>query len=98
MADTIRAVAHIKAQADKVDEMREVLVGLLEPTRNEEGCISYILTQNTADPTDFTFIEEWASEEAMQAHLGSAHVAEALSRLPEVGAAEPDIRSYEVIG
>ena len=97
MADSIRAVAHIKAQADKVEEMRTVLMALLEPTRNEEGCISYILTQNTDDPTDFTFIEEWASEEAMQKHLGSDHVAEALSHLPEVGAADPDIRSYEVI-
>ena len=97
MADTIRAVAHIKARADKVEEMREVLMGLLEPTRNEDGCVSYILTQNTADPTDFTFLEEWESEEAMQAHLGSAHVAESLSHLPEVGAADPDIRSYEVI-
>ena len=97
MADTIRAVAHIKARADKVSEMREVLMGLLEPTRNEAGCVSYILTQNTADPTDFTFLEEWESEAAMQAHLGSAHIAEALARLPEVGAADPDIRSYEVI-
>ena len=97
MADTIRAVAHIKARPDKVERMREVLTALLEPTRNEDGCISYVLTQNTDDPTDFTFIEEWQSQEAMQAHLGSEHVAEALSHLPEVGAADPDIRSYKVV-
>lgn len=93
----IRAVAHIKARPDKVSEMREVLMALLEPTRNEEGCVSYILTQNTDDPTDFTFIEEWESLEAMSAHLGSSHVEEALSHLSEVGAADPDIRTYEVL-
>ncbi len=93
----IRAVAHIRARADKVEEMRAVLTALLEPTRREDGCVSYILTQNLDDPTDFTFIEEWKSREAIQAHLGSEHVAEALSHLPEVGAADPDIRSYEVL-
>ena len=93
----IRAVAHIKARSDKVEEMRAVLTALLEPTRREDGCVSYILTQNLDDPTDFTFIEEWESREAIQAHLGSAHVAEALSHLPEVGAADPDIRTYEVL-
>ena len=93
----IRAVAHIRARADKVEEMRTVLMALLEPTRREDGCVSYILTQNLDDPTDFTFIEEWESREAIQAHLGSEHVAEALSHLPEVGAADPDIRSYEVL-
>ena len=97
MADTIRAVAHIRARPDKVERMREVLTALLEPTRQEDGCVSYILTQNTDDPTDFTFIEEWQSVGAMQAHLGSEHVAEALSHLPEVGAADPDIRSYKVV-
>ena len=93
----IRAVAHIKARPDKVAEMREVLMALLEPTRNEEGCVSYVLTQNVDDPTDFTFIEEWESVEAVQAHLSSEHIAAALARLPEVGAADPDIRTYEVL-
>ena len=97
MADTIRAVAHIKARPDKVEAMRELLTGLLEPTRKEDGCLSYILTQNTDDPTDFTFIEEWQSAQHMQTHLGSAHIQEALSHLPNVGAADPDIRTYKVV-
>jgi len=97
MADTIRVVAHIKAKPDKVEEMRNVLTKIVEPTRKEDGCISYTLTQNVADPTDFTFVEEWESAEKMQAHLGSAHIQEALGQLPNVGAADPDIRTYKVL-
>ena len=93
----IRSVSHSRARPDKVEEMRAVLTALLEPTRREDGCVSYILTQNVDDPTDFTFIEEWTSLGAIQIHLGSAHVAEALSHLPEVGAADPELRTYEVL-
>lgn len=97
MADTIRVVAHIKAKADRVDKMREVLSKLVEPTRKEDRCISYIPTQNTDDPTDFTFIEEWDNAERLQAHMGTSHVQEALKHLPDVGAADPDIRTYTVL-
>ena len=50
------------ARPGKEDELRALLRGLIEPTRREPGCVTYELLQNTADPTDFTFVEEWSSE------------------------------------
>jgi quinol monooxygenase YgiN len=54
---TIRVVARVVALPDKVEEVKSVLIGLIEPTRKEDGCIIYELLQNHADPTDFTFVE-----------------------------------------
>jgi len=55
-AGLLRVIARIKAKSDAVSEVRELLCGLIEPTRKESGCISYELLQNRDDPTDFTFV------------------------------------------
>lgn len=55
---TIRIVARVIALPNKVEELKAVLLELIEPTRQEAGAIRYELLQNQSDPTDFTFIEE----------------------------------------
>jgi quinol monooxygenase YgiN len=94
---TIRVVARVVALPDKVEEVKSVLLGLIEPTRKEQGCIVYELLQNQADPTDFTFVEEWETQALLEAHLASAHIEEAESQLNGLVAAEPDIRLYQLL-
>ncbi|MEW6496150.1 MAG: putative quinol monooxygenase [Cyanobacteriota bacterium] len=95
---TIRVVARVVALEDKVEQVKSVLIGLVEPTRKEEGCLVYELLQNQKDSTDFTFVEEWESQELLDAHLASAHIAEAVSQLNGLLAAAPDIRVYRLLG
>jgi quinol monooxygenase YgiN len=94
---TLRVVARLVSQAGKVEEFKAILSTLREPTRKEAGCISYELTQNNADPTDFTFIEEWASQEALDAHMKTAHIADALGKATPLFGAPPDIRVFTTI-
>ena|SRR3569832_1978945 len=94
---TIRVVARIVALPDKVEQLKSVLIGLIEPTRKEEGCIAYELLHNQADSTDFTFVEEWESQALLDTHLASAHIQEAVSQLNSLVAAEPDIRVYRLL-
>ena len=98
MNPTLHVVAHIAARPDTVTEAQTLLQGLLEPTRREPGCLRYTLLHNPADPTDFTFVEEWADQAALDAHLASPHVQAALAEGPRLLAAVPDIRTYTVIG
>lgn len=95
---TLRVVAHITARPDTVDETKKVLLGLIEPTRAEEGCVNYELLQNNADPTDLTFVEEWSGDAALDAHLATPHLQSALERFGDLLAAPPDIRRYTLIG
>ena len=94
----VRVVARIVARPGKVEELRAVLQGLVGPTRKEPGCVTYELLQNKTDLTDFTFVEEWRSEEELDAHLQSPHLQEARVRLPDLATADPDIRRYSVVG
>ena len=98
LEQAVQVVARIVARSGKEDELRTLLRGLIEPTRREPGCVTYELLQNTADPTDFTFVEEWSSGADLDAHLQSAHLRNARSRLPELTVADPDIRRYTVVG
>ncbi|MEI2782883.1 MAG: putative quinol monooxygenase [Candidatus Competibacter sp.] len=66
---TIHVVARIVAKPEAVTQLQAVLAALLEPTRQEAGCHRYTLLQNRQDPTDFTFVEEWASDTAIDAHM-----------------------------
>ena len=93
----IRIVAKVIANPDSVDQVRSILSDLVEPTRKESGCISYELLQNRTDPTDFTFVEEWATDAAIDAHLTTKHISDALTKLPGLISGEPDIRRYNVV-
>ena len=93
-ASPLRVVARIKAKPEKVGEVRELLRGLVEPTRREFGCVSYELLQNREDPTDFTFVEEWESDAAFESHAASDHIKAIGPKLQPVVTDPPEIRTY----
>jgi quinol monooxygenase YgiN len=95
--DSLRVVARIKALPDTVDLVRSILLELIGPTRKEDGCIVYELLQNKADPTDFTFVEEWQNESSLERHANSPHLKTAAEKLHGVVAEAPDIRTYSVV-
>jgi quinol monooxygenase YgiN len=80
-AAPLHVIARIRALPEHVEAVREVLVGFVAPTRAERGCLLYDLFQNRADPTDFTFVEAWADEDALDEHAKSRHLSEGRARL-----------------
>ncbi len=74
MANALTIVAHIEAQADKVNLVRSELLKLIAPTRAETGCLQYELHQDHENPAIFKFLESWESRELWQAHLDSPHL------------------------
>jgi quinol monooxygenase YgiN len=95
--ENVRVLARVIALPDKIEEVKAIAIALLEPTRAESGCIYYDLLQGCEDPTDFTFVEEWKGIEALNAHLQSEHVRQALEQINGLVAAGPDIRRYNLI-
>ena len=93
----IKVVTRIVAQPEGAEGMQAVLRDLLEPTRAEPGCLHYELLQNISDPTDFTFVQEWESREAFEAHLKSEHTQQVARKLTRLLKVMPDIRRYTPI-
>jgi quinol monooxygenase YgiN len=77
----IDVVAHIHASPGQEAAVREVLEGFVAPTLKEDGCLRYDLFVDADDPAKFTFIEEWSSREALEAHGRSTHITSGRARM-----------------
>lgn len=93
----MKVILRVIAKPDKVDELRSILLQLAAASRKEDGCLDYEVLQNTADPCDFTLVEEWTTESALDTHLTTAHVQEAFSKGIPLLAKEPDNRRYSSV-
>ena len=80
----VDVIAHIHAKPGREEDLRKVLESFVAPTRLEDGCIRYDLFVDLDHPTKFTFIEEWASREALNTHGQSAHIQEGRKHFPEL--------------
>ena len=96
--ESVRVVAHLRAKAGKEQELKALLLSLLKPTRMEKGCREYRLYQSKQEVSDMTFVEEWDSDEALDAHLQTPHVQTVLAQVPALIYAPPDIRRYRLVG
>jgi quinol monooxygenase YgiN len=74
----LNVVAVITAKPGQEATVRDALDALVAPTRAEEGCLSYELFESQADPTTFITIELWRSQDDLDAHTKSPHLAAAL--------------------
>lgn len=88
MTQTVVLVVEFGARPETVDELRELLLDLVVQTRAEEGCLRYDLHAHSDDPSRLTFVEEWASAEALARHDGTPWVAALREQLPRLVAEE----------
>lgn len=99
MTDTVVLVVTFTARPDSIDELRERLLGVVGPTRAEDGCLRYDLHEHPDDPLRLSFVEEWSSPDAHAAHDGTAWVAELREHLPRLvgpdGVQRTDLRRLE---
>jgi quinol monooxygenase YgiN/predicted small metal-binding protein len=95
--NTLITIVRLKSKPGKEAELKELLQGLLIPTRNEPGCISYELLMNKEDPTEFTFVEQWKDDNALNGHFETSHIKNALQKLPDILAEDMDLRKYDYI-
>ncbi len=72
--EKLTVVAYIKAKPGQAEAVRDELMALIQPTRNEPACINYDLHRSNADPDLFMFHENWQSKEDLDAHLETPHL------------------------
>jgi quinol monooxygenase YgiN len=87
--DHVTLVVEFHAVPGRGSELRRLLLGLVTPTRAEEGCLLYDLHEDPADPDALWFYEQWASAAHHAAHDLTSHVAAAVGVLPQLTASAP---------
>ena len=68
----VRVIARSVARRGKENQLRELLRGMLVPTRAESGCKLYELYESDSNGR-FYFYEIWESQAALDQHAASPH-------------------------
>jgi len=74
MSNVLTIIARIEAKPGKIDLVKTALIKLIEPTRQEQGCLQYDLQQDNENPNVFMFYESWQSRTLWQTHMNNDHL------------------------
>ena len=77
----LRVVATIPTDPAAGDAVRAGIAELVEATRGEDGCLSYEAFESTATPGVYVTVESWRSQEDLDAHMTTPHIAKAFETL-----------------
>ncbi len=97
-AQTVRVLARIVARPESTDQVRQILLQLIPPTRAESGCLQYDLWQDPCEPNYFMFVEAWQSDTELDAHLDTEHLLQAGEQLQGLLLEPVEIRRLQQIG
>lgn len=77
----LHVVATIPVKPEHADELRPVIAKLAEETNKEEGCLDYVAYESQSAPGVFVTVERWKSQEDLDKHMQTPHIATALGAL-----------------
>lgn len=92
--DIVYVVAKVQARAGKEEALWKLIEPLLEPTRKEQGCRSYIALRDRSNPAVLTLLEQWDTEADLNTHLALPHMQKVFAQLPDLVNAPPEITRY----
>jgi quinol monooxygenase YgiN len=90
-SEKVVVVATIEVKPGTEDQALAAFSTSIPPTHEEEGCLGYALHQDRQDPTRFVFVEQWASEDALNAHAKTPHLRELFGTVGELVTGPPTI-------
>lgn len=61
------------AKDEYINELKALLITMIEPSRAEKGCILYNIYQLPNKPTEFVVVETWENEACLKAHGQTEH-------------------------
>lgn len=67
----IVAIIKMRALPEKCLELKQTLLALAEPTRNEKDCLDHHVFQDIEQENSFTLFQQWLSRDALEKHLCS---------------------------
>jgi quinol monooxygenase YgiN len=72
-------VAVITAKSGSESIVEGALRDLATASKDDKGCVSYDLYVSDSAPGTFITIEKWASQEDIDAHMASPHIANVIT-------------------
>jgi quinol monooxygenase YgiN len=92
----IVVLGRVTTNSEKRAELVRIAEELACSSCEDGGCISYRVFEDIERENEFVFIEEWESEQALQRHFATPHVAEFMGAVFDTVAGPPDVKFHTV--
>ena len=79
----------------KTETFHAALQPLVTATRAEAGNVSYGFYADPFEAGTYRIFEEWADQDAVDAHMGSDHMAAFMGQMGDFGVTGIDLSSYQ---
>jgi quinol monooxygenase YgiN len=96
-SEHIHVFATLTAQPGKEQILRDALLAMIEPTKKEPGCISYMLHEDPKNPAAFYFFEIYKDQAATDFHMNSPYLAALVEKVGPILASAPVITETKLI-
>lgn len=80
----------------KADETRQAIAAVVSATLAEDGCADYGFFERPNEPGMYQVIEQWESEDALNAHFVAPHMATFMGSAGDLGVHSTDIWRHDV--
>ncbi len=70
---TITKQVKFVAKEENIEELKALLITMIDASQAEDGCLFYHIHQLTDKPTTFVVLESWEDDDALEGHKNSAH-------------------------
>ncbi|UJR13603.1 hypothetical protein I4U23_000616 [Adineta vaga] len=102
MTDETKPIVYVVADLwpfpEKAKEAKKILVEVVPEAKKERSCLKYELCENYNDRAQFTLLQAWSTEEALENHLKGELIIKATENLRTLLAQPTEIRRYKNIG
>ncbi|MBM3474539.1 MAG: antibiotic biosynthesis monooxygenase [Armatimonadetes bacterium] len=91
----VKLIARLQVKPGQEEFVAEALKELAGPSRAEAGCIRYEPCRAKEDPAALLVLEEWESQEALDAHMATPHFQAFVGKIGEALAGPPSLEFIE---
>ena len=92
---TILVTGTIDFDPAKRDDAIAAVTACMEATQAEEGCERYVFSGDLADPGRLYVSEQWASQEAMDTHMATPHLAALMGAMGTLGVTAASLTKWD---
>ncbi len=87
----IHIVCRLHCSEENDEEVERLVAALVEPTRNESGCVYYNAFREKDKKGSFFLEDGWKDEEAIKKHLKHPNVVSIMQKLSPLLLHEPEL-------
>jgi quinol monooxygenase YgiN len=85
----------VKVREDALDDALAVSLEQVRRSREEPGCLLHSVHRNVEDPNTLVFLEHWADDASLSAHLAVPGSLAFATRLSELATERPVMNIFE---